>query len=244
MNCLFSSIARSPSPGSIIHSLAAAIHAAYLVLCVLPPPISPATYLVHNCPPTTLTLTLRQCPPPRISSYTPDIPPTTPFLSRTVSFKGHPFFPMPISWPTTTFSPCSRLPWHSSNIPVHHPAASNESPLSCIPLYTLSRLYLHIISCSRPHLSVLYPSNLTVSHRRAVTSSPRRNSTLIETAAAAPPLPALIAWYTSPASSTDLIPYVSQDMAGILGVIAPMSSHSLRAPESVSCLLTSYNRAA
>jgi hypothetical protein len=54
----------------------------------------------------------------------------------------------------------------------------------------------------------------------------------------------LIAWYTSPASSTDLIPYVSQDMAGILGVIAPMSSPSLRAPESVSCLLTSYNRAA
>lgn len=64
-------------------------------------------------------------------------------------------------------------------------------------------------------------------YRTAATFSPRRNSTLTATAAAALLSPALTVWCISLAFSTDLIPYVLQNCPG------SQSSRRLIAPDSV-----------
>lgn len=64
-------------------------------------------------------------------------------------------------------------------------------------------------------------------YRTAATFSPRRNSTLTATAAAALLSPALTVWCISLAFSTDLIPYVTQNCPG------SQSSRRLIAPDSV-----------
>lgn len=109
--------------------------------------------------------------------------------------------------------PSPLIPWPTLPPPI--PFTYSSSPLSLWKLQNQSCrprvLLLHSFNYSlRPKTDLL-----TRRYRIVVTSSPRRSSTLTATVATAPPLPALIAWFTSPESNTDNIRYVSTTSARV-----------------------------
>jgi hypothetical protein len=154
--------------------------AAQAILISYPPPVSISQTqllcitLQCNAHPSTQTQAHLNAHPPKTTSYTPDITPTTPFLSRTASFKGHPFFPMPISWPTINRPAMLSPPLASLKYPSTPPRRIERVSIVLHPTYTLHA----VVNFNSFHLCYTNPTFLHIelrrrSHQEETRSSPQ-----------------------------------------------------------------------